>query len=494
MSPAAEPTQSVVAGPHERTAAGAPDQQVLLGRGLGVGAIVFMVVAAAAPLTVVVGNIPVIIAIAGNVGTAGYFLAAGIILTLFAVGFTLMSRYVRNAGAFYSYVQAGLGRIPGVGAATLALGSYVVLLMAVNAFTGVAITNAVSHYAGVDTPWWLWGLVTFALVGMLGYRDIELSSKVLGVLLVLETLIVIVLDVGILAHGGKSGLTAEPFGTTAMFSGAPGLGIMFAFFGFFGFEATAVFRSEAKDPDRTIPRATYIAVAAIGVFYAFSAWAVIMGAGTAGAVKTAAADPENMVLNLAADYLAPVARDVTQVLLISSTLAAMLSFHNVVTRYQFTLGRNGVLPRWVGQVSTKHRAPSRSSLVVTIVSLVLLAVVALADLDPILQAYAWLSGAATLGIVGLMALTCLAVIVFFRRTDHRHSLWQTLIAPVLGLAGLLLVLILVLQNYPSLIGTTGSAIVVALLVAAAFVTGVVIALVMRRSRPDTYRALAAADA
>src|SRR5882757_3880212 len=489
MSQETEPAFAPVdAGAHGT----ASEHQALLNRGLGVGSFLFMVVAAAAPLGVVAANIPIITAVSGSIATAAYFIVAAVILTLFSVGFTVMSKYVKNAGAFYSYVQAGLGRIPGVGAATLALGSYVVLLIAVNAYTGVAVTNVIAHYTGAHTPWWMWSLATFTLVGVLGYRDIELSSKVLGVLLVAETLVVVALDIGVVAHGGQSGLNLEPFTAGAILHGAPGLGIMFALFGFFGFEATAVFRNEAKDPDRTIPRATYLAVISIGVFYALSAWAVIMGSGTAHAVDAASRDPENMVLDLAARYVAPIAHDIMQILLVSSTLACVLSFHNVITRYQFTLGGAGVLPRSLGQASLKHRAPSRSSLVVTIVSLVLIGAVALSRVDPVLQAYTWLSGAATLGIVGLMALTCLAVVVFFRRTYHERGAWETIIAPGLGLVGLLVVLVLVLANYPRLIGDATSATVVALLVAAAFVVGTAVGLVMRIKRPDAFRDLVAA--
>ncbi|HTF47414.1 MAG TPA: APC family permease [Pseudonocardia sp.] len=461
---------------------GRTDHEAMLHRGLGVGSIVFMVVAAAAPLGVVAANLPIVIAVSGNIGAPAYFVIATIILALFSVGFTLMSRYVPNAGAFYAYVQAGLGRIPGVGAATLALGSYVVLLIGVDAYAGVAVANALEHYTGALTPWWVWSVAILALVGLLGYRDIELSSKVLGVLLVAETLIVVVLDVGIIAHGGHGGLSLEPFAPSAISTGAPGLGIMFALFGFFGFEATAVFRNEARDPDKTIPRSTYIAVVSIGVFYAFSAWAVIVGAGIGNAVNSAATKPETMVFDLAARYVGPIAQDVMQLLLVTSILACILSFHNVITRYQFTLGGAGVLPRSLGQVSPKHRAPSRSSLMVTVVSLVLIGVVALTRIDPVRQAYTWLSGAATLGIVALMALTCLSVVVFFRRTSHERGLWKTVVAPGLGLIGLLAVLVMVIENLPLLIGNLTAAIVVALLVAVAFVAGTVVALVTRGVR------------
>jgi len=479
------PSDSVTARPR----GGATDRDPHLHRGLGVGSIVFMVVAAAAPMSVVAANLPIIILVSGNIAAAAYFIVAMLVLLLFAVGFTLMSKHVRNAGAFYSYVQAGLGRIPGVGAATLALGSYIVLLVGVTAYLGAAVSNAIRHYAGAATPWWGWALLALGLVGVLGYREIELSSKVLGVLLMAETLIIVVLDVGIIGHGGRAGLNLEPFEPAVIVTGAPGLGIMFALFGFSAFEATAVFRNEAKDPDRTIPRATYLALVSIGVFYAASSWAVVMGAGTADAVADASRDPQNMVLDLAVRYLGPLARDVMSVLLVTSTLACVLSFHNVITRYQFTLARSGVLPRSLGIVSPVHGAPSRSSLVVTAVSLACVAAVALTRIDPVQQAYTWLSGAATLGIVALMALTCLAVLVFFRKARRDQGAWRTVTAPGLGLLGLCAVLGLVLDNFPGLVGGTTEAIVVALLVAAAFLAGIVVALVLRARRPAVYRDL-----
>ncbi|MET9930783.1 APC family permease, partial [Streptomyces sp. NPDC006324] len=189
-----------------------------------------------------------------------YFALSTVLLLVFAVGFTLMAGRVRDAGAFYAYVQAGLGRIPGLSAATLALFSYTLLLVGVNAYVGVATSNVIERYADVGSPWWAWALVSLGVIAFLGYRDIELSAKVLGAVLVLEFLLLLVMDVGIVGHGGARGLTAEPVSPSIVGTGSLGLGVMFALFGFIGFEATAVFRNEAKDPDVTVPRATYVAI------------------------------------------------------------------------------------------------------------------------------------------------------------------------------------------------------------------------------------------
>ncbi|MFE2043752.1 APC family permease [Streptomyces sp. NPDC059477] len=465
-----------------------PGGAAKLHRGLGVGSIVFMVVAAAAPLAVVTASVPIIISVSGSTAAPQFFLLATIILALFSVGFTAMSRYVPNAGAFYSYIQSGLGRHVGVGAAALALGSYGVMLVGLYAYLGVATTKLLSDmHMGV--PWWTSAIGWVLIVGFLGYRDIELSSKVLGLLLVAETLAVVVVNIGIISHGGQGGFSSAPLSPSEFATGAPSLGLMFAFFCFIGFEATAVFRNEARDPDRTIPRATYIAVLFIGVFYAIAAWTVVQGLGIGDAVEKASGEPESVVQNLAVTYVSPILTDVIQVLLVTSFFACVLSFHNVITRYQFTLAVKGLLPRAMAEVDEKHRTPSRSSLAFTAVSLTAMVAVAVLGWDPIAQIYLWFSGASTLGLIALMAMTSLAVIVFFLTKARRPSLWHAVIAPGLAFIGLVVIMVLVIKNFGLLVGSTTNAIVLGGVITLTFASGIAVAERLRRTRPDRYEAL-----
>ncbi|MFJ3766341.1 APC family permease [Streptomyces sp. NPDC090082] len=460
-----------------------------LHRGLGVSQVVFMVVAAAAPLGLVAGGVPLAFAVSGSPGMPLYFALSTVLLLVFAVGFTLMAGRIRDAGAFYAYVQAGLGRIPGLSAATLALFSYTLLLVGVNAYVGVATSNVIERYADVGSPWWAWALVSLGVIALLGYRDIEWSAKVLGAVLVLESLLLLVLDLGIVGHGGAHGLTAEPLSPSIVGTGSLGLGVMFALFGFIGFEATAVFRHEAKDPDVTVPRATYVAILVIGAFYSFTVWAIVVGSGVDAVVGAAQADPEGLVFTLTRSYVGSVWADAMQMLLITSQFACVLAFHNVVTRYQFALSRAGALPAPLSVVHPRHRAPSASSAVASAVAFVTTVVVAVLDLDPIGDLYAWFSGAATLGIVLLMAATSLAVIGFFRRAGGRWSVWRTVVAPGVAFLGLACVVCLMVANFPLLVGTVTGAWVIGGLVALSAVAGAVQALVLRARRPAVYERL-----
>lgn len=437
------------------TGAPALESERLTGR-LGVGSIVFMVVAAAAPLTVVAGAVPIGIANGNGAAYPAMFAASAVVLALFAAGFTAMARHVPNAGAFYSYVGVGLGRGAGLGSALVALISYLTVQGAVYAYLGYATGELVSAWAGLSLPWWVWALAGLTATGLLGYRHIELSGRVLGVLLLAEIGIVLALDAAVVLRGGAAdgpgGLSTALVEPAQLLSGSPGLGLMFALAGFIGFEATAVFRDEARRPERTVPVATYAALAVIGVFYTLSAWVVVSAFGDDEAVATAAADPGTMVAVAAERYLGTAASDVLQVLLLTSLFAAVLSFHNVLARYAFSLAKTQVLPAAAGASHARHGSPHVASLATSLVGAALLVVCALAGLDPVLEVFTWLSGIATVGIIALMLLTCVAVIVFFRRTRADRRLWHTLLAPALGLLGLGGALALVVVNLPLLMG------------------------------------------
>ena len=79
----------------------------------------FFIVAASAPLTAVAGGQAATYLVTGNKGIPFLFIPLAIVLGTFAVGYAAMSHHVADAGAFYTYVTRGLGRIPGVGTAFL---------------------------------------------------------------------------------------------------------------------------------------------------------------------------------------------------------------------------------------------------------------------------------------------------------------------------------------------------------------------------------------
>jgi len=445
---------------------------------LSTASIVFIVVAAASPLGVIGGPVPLGIAHGNGAGFPFSYVIATLVLLLFSVGFTQMARFVPTAGAFYAYIGQGLGRSFGLGSAVVALLAYLALEAGVFGLFGPGLAELVKAYGGPDLPWWICAAAGFAVVALLGHRNISLSGNLLAVLLIAEVAIVLILDaVVIFSGGGPEGFATGIITPSEIASGAPGMGVLFAILSFVGFEATAVFRDEAKEPDRTIPRATYISLICIGAFYTLSSWALISANGEDGVVAKAAANPGTILQSTTAIYLGAVGGHLVQLLFVTSLFACVLSFHNIAARYFFQLGRSGVFPAAFGQAHPIHAAPSKASALTSLIVAVLVIMAVGLGLEPINQFYTWLGGISSVGVVLLLTMTSVAVLVFFSRQGYRGLFWQRIVCPFLGLVGLLGFLTIILVNLPSLVGEDSYgpfSIGVLVLLAAAFVTGVLL--------------------
>lgn len=454
---------------------------------LGIAAIVFMVIAASSPLTVVAGAVPVALAIGNGPGLPSAYLIVAVILIVFSVGYTTMSRHVTNAGAYYSYVTQGLGRAAGLGTAFVALVSYTAIQLSVYGLFGATLSDLLVSWHAPRISWWVCALIAWAVVAVFGYRNVDLSVKVLGVLLVIESLVILVMDFAVLGQGGAHGISGTSFTPHAFFTGSAGVGIVFAIASYGGIEATAIYGEEAKRPERTIPLSTYIGVALIGLFYTFSSWSIVTAYGPGAIMKAAQDNISGLTFATADQYAGGGIKETMNVLLVTSLFAVLLAFHNAIARYLFSLGRESVLPARFGLVHEGHKSPHVGSVAQTVSALVLVVICAAAKLDPVAQVFSWMSGLTTLGLIVLMGLTSLAVLAFFRRTRADTRVWNTRLAPVLGFAGLMFLLVLVVMNYETLIGgSTALAVGFELVVAVAFVLGVALAMAWRRARPDAY--------
>lgn len=87
---------------------------------LGTLAVAFFVISAAAPLTAMAGGAPVAMLLGNGTGVPGAYIITAIVLLIFAIGYTTMSRHHTSTGAFYSYIARGLRQHLGGAAAYLA--------------------------------------------------------------------------------------------------------------------------------------------------------------------------------------------------------------------------------------------------------------------------------------------------------------------------------------------------------------------------------------
>lgn len=426
---------------------------------LGVGAVTFLVISAAAPLTAVAGGVPISMLLGNGAGIAGSFAIVTVVLLLFAVGYVAMARHVKNAGAFYAYTARGLGGHLGGAAALIAILSYNAMQVGVLGLLGAASAGTLNPLIGLDVPWWGWSLAAIAIVAVLGYRQVDLSARILMVLVLLEYVIVLIIDGGIVSAGGDAGLSMAPFSMSQIMSGSPAIGILFCFAAFIGFEATTIYSEEAREPEKTVPRATYFSVVLIGVFYMLTAWLMANGAGVDKLVPTLQGlkDPTTFLFDLAGRYVGGPVPTIMGFLFISSLFASVLAFHNGVARYKYVAGREGILPDSVGVTHAQFQSPHVGSMIQTVIAVAVIALFAVLKLDPVLALFTWMTQLGTLGILGLMAMTSFAVIGFFIRNGAMGE--NAVVTKVLpAITGLILVYLFVtiFWKFGDLTGAAGS--------------------------------------
>ncbi|MBE0553495.1 MAG: APC family permease [Rhodobacteraceae bacterium] len=446
---------------------------------LGLVAVTFMVISAAAPLTGVAGAMPLAFLLGNGTGVPLTFILLTLVMLAFAAGYVAMSRHVINAGAFYAYAARGLGGNAGGAVALIALVAYNAMQFGLIGLLG-GISAGVFSQFGLTLDWWVYSLIAVVLVGILGYRQVDLSAKVMVVLVGLEYLIVLIVDFAILGSGGAegSGLAVNIFDVSALTSGSLTAAVLFCLGSFIGIEATTIYGEEARDPERTIPRATYLSILMIGVFFVFTTWLMIAGTGADKLIETIGGlpDPTIHFFVLAETYTNPTVSMIAGLLLVSSLFAALSAFHNYIARYSYVAGRDGLLPAAFGRTHDAHQSPHIGSVVQTIGALIVLAVFAGLGLDPILNMFTWVSQVGTLGVIGMMAITSLSVIVFFTKKGGGSAL-STLILPTIAGLIMLALFVYIFVNYGDLTGTTGGGLSVILpsLIPAGGVLGLLLA-------------------
>jgi amino acid transporter len=455
---------------------------------LGIPAVLYFILSAMAPMTVVAGVVTTMYAVTGLSAIGAAFVAVALVLAVFAVGYVAMARYITNAGALYAYISRGLGRPAGVGAALVAALAYNLLQVGLYGMFGPTLAGYLADKVGLDLSWWVYSLGAWLLVAILGVLRVDLNGRVLGVLLCAEVAVLLVLAIAGLGDPA-AGVPLTSLSPGGLF-GHPGIGalLVIALLGYVGFEAAAVFSEEARAPRRTVPVAVYTSLALIGAIYALASWAMSVHYGDDQVAAVAAQQGPGMLFAMSSSTVAEIAT----VLFMTSLFAAMISFHNAVARYMFALGRERVLPGALARTEPRTGAPRVASLSQSAFGLAVIVLYALAGWDPMVRLFFWLGTTGAFGVLCLLAVTSIAVIRFFARDPRGEPAWRRLVAPALATLALLAMVWSGLANYATLLGVppgSTEAWVLPALFAVAGVAGILYGLWLRSSRPDVYQGI-----
>jgi amino acid transporter len=300
---------------------------------------------------------------AGLVGAAIplCYLIGFIVALLMANQYSEMSRVLPSSGSAYTFVVEGLGPHLGflvgwIGLIAIALGvPYSFILMSAN------LQTLVARWFGLDLHWSFWFVLAIGIVFAISYIGIRQSLSIDMTFLTFEIGVCLVLAVIVLFHvGGQGNLTAEPFTLDPVpANGNLTAGIILGVLSFIGFETAATLGEETRNPHRNIPRAVFGSMLVVGVFYLVMAYAATVGYGVNNMATGATSYAQN------AAPFDTISRQVSgEPLAVLIDLAGIFSFFGAAlaiinggARIIYTVGRDGLFPRWTTRLHPKRQTP-----------------------------------------------------------------------------------------------------------------------------------------
>ncbi|HLI05910.1 MAG TPA: APC family permease [Ktedonobacteraceae bacterium] len=379
---------------------------------------------------------------AGLVGAAVplCYVVGFVVALLMASQYSEMSRELPSSGSAYTFVVEGIGPRWGfftawLGLIAIALGvPYSFILMSAN------LQVLVQRWVGINLHWSFWFVAAIGIIFALCYIGIRQSLTVDMTLLAFEMGICLVLALIVLVSvGGHGGLSAAPFNPNEVPKGGDlTVGIVLGVLSFIGFETAATLGEETRNPHRNIPRAVFGSMIVVGVFYVLMAYVATIGYGINNMVTGYANDlaPFDTIGRHFGGGLLASLLDVAGIL---SFFGAALAIVNGGSRILYTVGVDGLLPRWTAILHPTRRTPIGAITGLCILGLV--SGIALGFAFTPTGAFSFLGTLDALFVILIYALVNVACIRFFwrKRVSSRGSLKSILLHIVFPILSTLII-------------------------------------------------------
>lgn len=235
-------------------------------------------------------------------------------------------------------------------------------------FAGNYVAEAVGGGRGTSIAT---AAVLIVAVGATNAFGVRISGRVQLALAAVLAALLLTTTIAALPHARWSNITPfAPHGWSSI-----GAAAALLVWGFAGWEVVTSLSADYRHPRRDIPRATRIAVVVVGVLYLGIATAGILVLGpAAGTSRAPLADL------LATAFGAP-ARAATALIALLLTVGAMNAYFAGGAKLGAALGRDGALPTWFSRGSRSPDVPRRSLSMISALSVLALAVTAVARFD-----------------------------------------------------------------------------------------------------------------
>lgn len=305
------------------------------------------------------------------VGIAGPAIIVAFILNFFVTLFTAMA-YAELASAFpetgggYLWIKEGLPPPFGFLGGWMSWVGHCIACAVYALGFGLGVGALFAQYGisffglSEDAIGKLFAAIIGAGFIYLNYRGVKGAGRseiIVSVFLIGIILIFILFALGYIFGYGVASDAYTPFMPMGLMSIATSMG--FTFMIFEGYEVVAQTGEEAKDPEKTVPRAMFLCISISCVLFVVIA---IVTLGVLGWHATATAGPSALVV--ASNVVVPfIGGALISIGIIIGSIAAVNSIVFSASRVSFAMGRDGNLPKAFGRLHRKNQTPSTALLI-----------------------------------------------------------------------------------------------------------------------------------
>ncbi len=375
---------------------------------------------------------PMIPELAPGRATALVFLIALLMTLPTAYSYSLLARDVPSAGAAYKWGSRFVKPSFGIAVGFCAVIFYIALMSILPPLIGLLVSDLFS-----TTSTAVFALAAFgsiALVVPLVYRGINLNIDTAIVVVAIE--VFVLTTIGLFAWITLPGSTFSwaPLDPSGIPSGAAlSTALIFGVLSFTGYDAVATISEETRQPRRTIPKATMLAVVLVGSYWIVMSF-IFSNAATPAAYVTAIDAGHVPLTFVANDALGSWARILIDLLGIQASFGVLIGSTIAASRMLFALGRDGVLPKRLGTVHHKFKVPW-SGITVVLASGVLINLLVGIYVGFSFTIYLWSANIVVFfALLTYMSVNLSNFAYFWRHNDAQLNVFKNVLVPFAGIA------------------------------------------------------------
>jgi amino acid transporter len=300
-----------------------------------------------------------VVALIYGITTNGSWLAyvlATLILLLVALNVNQFARRSVSPGSLYTFVAQGLGPTWGVISGWSMVIAYLiiggsVLAGCANYVTVIAHGLVGPKFDGILTI--LAMLVAGIGAWFIAYRDVKLSTQLMLAIEFVSIALIMTLSIVYFIKRGAV-LDNAQLTLSGVTPANVGHALVLAIFSYVGFESAASLGHEAKNPLQSIPRSILFTVIAVGAYFVFTTYVLVMAFHGQNPPLDQSTAPLNVLANLAG---IPFFGLLISIGVAIGFFACALACITAGARVLFTMSRHGLFYAAAGDAHATHATP-----------------------------------------------------------------------------------------------------------------------------------------